>query len=104
MILVLASEMTDLLISMVEVAMSLMEMMPSSSLCSSVMARVSTLVSRMRLHAVKRLVSASMPSWRWMERSLICGRTLVMRAGSLNPKCLSTNWVSRLRAPARRAS
>ena len=60
--------------------------------------------SRMRFQAEKRLVSGSMPDCLVTLTSLTCGVTVVMSAGSSKPKCLRTKAVSRLRAPARRAS
>ena len=89
---------------MLALAMSLTAMRPSRLFSSSVMQRVSVLASRMRFHAEKRLISPSMPPWRWISVSLICGVTEVMSCGSSKPKWRSTNAVSRLMAPARRGS
>ena len=90
--------------SMFALATSFTAMRPSRCLSSSVMQSVSTLVSCIMFQAAKRLISASMPGCFCTTMSLICGVTEVMSGGSSKPKCLSTNAVSRLRAPARLAS
>ena len=89
---------------MLALAMSRTAMRPSRSFSPSTMQSVPVFSSRMRFQAVSRLVSASMPGWREIWMSLICGVTVVMRGGSSNPKWRRTKAVSRLMAPARRAS
>ena len=90
--------------SMFALAMSFTAIRPRRSFFSSVMHRVLVLRSRMRFHAEKSEVSASMLRCLEICVSLICGATLVMSSGSSKPKVLSANAVSRLMAPARRGS